>query len=143
MAALFAGDPVQRAGAARLAGRRDTPLSIEERAFLYPVLLQGLADDYPTVRWMCRDSLLALQEEAGNQAVPGLTERLERFDYIVAKEPRDVQLAEMRRVWSELPKEHLPPPPAGVYVGAGYELVMSEVEPLLALKSDKMIHIGE
>ena len=66
-----------------------------------------------------------------------------RFDYIVAKERRDVQLAEMRRVWSELPKEHLPPPPAGVYVDAGYELVMSEVEPLLALKSDKMIHIGE
>lgn len=143
VAALFAGDPVQRAVAARLAGRRDTPLSIEERAFLYPVLLQCLEDGYPTVRWMCRSSLLELQEEAGEKAVPGLTERLERFDYIVPKERRDLQLAEMRRVWAEFSKGHLPAPPAGVYVDASYELVMSEVAPLLALKSNKMIHIGE
>ena len=140
VAALFAGDPVQRAVAARLAGRRDTPLAVEERAFLWPVLLQGLEDNYPTIRWLCRRSLLDLQEE---MEVPGITAGLERYDYIAPAPRRAVVTAELRELWAAYPKDHLPSPPAGALVDERYQVRVAAIAPLLALKSDKMIHIGE
>lgn len=140
VAALFAGDPVQRAVAARLAGRRDTPLEIEKRAFLWPLLLQGLQDRYPTIRWFSRLSLLSLQEE---MRVPGITEALERFDYIAPAPQRDVVVAELLELWRRHSKETLPPPPARTFIAADYRLDRAEAEPLLALQNDKLIHIGE
>src|SRR5690606_30919984 len=51
VAALLGGDPVQRAVAARLAGRSDTPLAPEARALLIPHLLTAMKRDrYPAVR---------------------------------------------------------------------------------------------
>jgi hypothetical protein len=110
------------------------------QAFLWPVLLQGLEDRYPTIRWFSRLSLLSLQEE---MRVPGVTEALERFDYIAPKPQRDVVVAELLELWRRHSKDALPPPPAGNLVTADYRLAEAEAEPLLALQTDKLIQIGE
>lgn len=139
-AALLAGDPVQRAVAARLAGRGDTPLEIEKRAFLWPLLLQGLQDNYPTIRWFSQLSLRALDEE---MPIPGFGEALERFDYIAPAPQREVVVTELLKRWSDFPKDHLPTPPEGSLVGPDYQLLREEAAPLLALQANKLIHVGE
>jgi hypothetical protein len=51
---------VQRAVAARLAGRDDSALTATERAYLTPLLLGALEDAYPAVRTLAWRSLWAL-----------------------------------------------------------------------------------
>ncbi len=139
-AALFAGDPVQRAVAARLAGRDDTPLSPQQRAWLWPVLLQGMKDGYPTIRYFSR---LSLQEIDRAVPVPGAAEILEEYDYIAAGPRRARWTSALDELWAALPKDDLPPPPPGSLVGADYQLEQVRVRPLLALQSTKEISIGE
>jgi hypothetical protein len=139
-AALLAGDPVQRAVAARLAGRGDAPLKAGERAFLVPLLLQGLQDRYPTIRWF---SQLSLRSLLADVAVPGMTAALERFDYLAPPPQRQVVTAELLGLWQEHAKSSLPAPPEGSLVGPDYRLTREAAAPLLALQTDKLIHIGE
>lgn len=139
-AALFAGDPVQRAVAARLAGRDDTPLSPRERAWLWPVLIQGMKDGYPAIRYFSR---LSLQQLDRALPLPGAAEILDEFDYIADAPRRALWIEALDKLWADRPKDDLPPPPRGSLVGADYQLDAARLEPLLALRSTKEIHIGE
>ncbi len=140
VASLLAGDPVQRAVTARLAGRRDTPLTVRERAFLWPLLLTGMANDYPTIRYFSRNSLRALDEE---MPTPGFADALARFDYISTLDERQTVLDELWRRWRARPKHDLPPPPAGTLLDGRYEPLADQVAALVALQARKRINIGE
>jgi len=140
VASLLAGDPVQRVVAARLASRRDTPLRPAERAFLWPVLLTSLENDYPTVRYFARNSLLALDEEL---PTAGLAEALRRFDYLGDVADRRQQVEALRRLWRERPKDDLPTALANALIDSAYEPIRDQVNALTALQAQKRINIGE
>jgi predicted CXXCH cytochrome family protein len=140
-ASLLAGDPVQRVVAARLAGRRDTPIPVAERAFLWPLLLASLEDDYPTVRYFARNSLMALDREL---PTAGFGEALRQFDYLADQPVRRRHVDELWRLWRARAKDGLPAPHAGtLLVDERYELTPDRVNALIALQARKRINIGE
>jgi len=141
VASLLAGDPVQRAVAARLAGRRDTPLSPQERAFLKPLLLYTMENSYPTIRYFAHQSLLALDAE---RPVAGMREWLEGYDYLAPPAVRRQILAALWQAWRESSKDGLPKLAPEVYLlDPSYALLEPEVAKLAALQIAKEIHIGE
>ena len=141
VAALLAGDPVQRVVAARLASRRDTPVALTDRAFLWPLLLTGMGDAYPTVRYFSRNSLLELDEE---MPTPGFREALRRFDYLAAADARVRDVDALWRLWRARPKHDLPRPVASsVLLDERYEPIRDQVDALIALQARKRINIGE
>ena len=140
-ASLLAGDPVQRVVAARLAGRRDTGLPVSERAFLWPLLLATMENDYPTVRYFARESLLALDEE---MPTPDFAEALRRFDYLASAPERQRQLDTLWRHWRARARQDLPRPDAeAMLLDQQYELLRDRVNALVALQARKHINIGE
>lgn len=125
---LHGGDPVQRAVAARLAGRDDTPWDhhaqkrgVLYKAFLVPHLLRAMEDHYPSTRNLARKSLLRLDrqfEDAG--VITGLQPILHQYDFIA---PLPQRQAWMRQLWftwqdhysdSRYPK----PPPGSLSTGS-------------------------
>ncbi len=146
VAELLGGDPVQRAVAARLAGRRDTPLSIDVRnAFVTPLLLQALHDDYPTIRFFARSSLIDLAAESGDAP---LGDAVRAFDYISDAPVRTAAQARIDAAWAGFAAERgrsLPPPPPGTPVAADHRLDADAASPLIALRltAAKSVDIGE
>ena len=141
VAALYAGDPVQRAVAARLAGRKDSPLSIDERAFLWPVLLYSMENNYPTIRYFSRSSLISINAE---KPIPGMDELLESFDYIAALPQRQRWMDQLWTLWREHNKDGLPIPDAATFLlSPDYALLEDQVTKLVELQIAKEIHIGE
>jgi len=139
-AALLAGDVVQRAVAAHLAARSDSPLALEEQAFLVPLLLEGLQDDYPAVRWMSRKSLLSLWEKL---KLPGQVEVLETFDYLAPRQQRDLRVDKLRHIWRDFPKKRFPSVSPGSWLTSSYELPSADAEHFKRLRETKIISIGE
>ncbi len=141
VASLLAGDPVQRVVAARLAARRDTPVAVRDRGFLWPLLLTALDDSYPTVRYFSRNSLLDLDEE---MPTPGFREALRRFDYLAPPPERRREVDGLWRLWRGRPKHDLPRPVASsVLLDERYEPLREQVDALIALQARKRINIGE
>ena len=127
--------------ATRLAARRDTPVAIRDRAFLWPLLLTSLADEYPTVRYFSRTSLLDLDEE---MPTPGFREALRRFDYLAPADARARDVDALWRLWRARPKHDLPRPvTSSVLLDERYEPVRDQVDALVALQARKRINIGE
>lgn len=92
---LLGGDPVQRAVAAKLAGRSDSALSPEQRLRLIPPLLLAMEDAYPAVRRFAWQSLGAIARDAGldwDAAAAG-------FDFTGPAHERAQVIAELRRRW--------------------------------------------
>jgi len=146
VASLLAGDPVQRAVAARLAGRGDSPLSARQRAFLLPHLLAAMDDDYPAVRRFAHRSLTAIAADLAAGGVdPGWGDAVAAFDFMAPREARRRRLADLRRRWSQMPKDALGTPPPGSLLDAAFEPLSAEVERLRALGRARSqdIHIGE
>lgn len=146
LAALHAGDPVQRAVAGELAGRDDTPLAPRERAFLVPHLILTLFDGYPTVRWFARRSLRRLEGELARDGLElGLADDLEAFDYLAPREEREALAKRILATWNERGpgSTRLPAPPAGSLLDARYDLDMPAILRLLEQQSTKVIEIGE
>jgi predicted CXXCH cytochrome family protein len=139
-AALLGGDVVQRVVAASLAARSDSSLTLEEQAFLVPLLLEGLGDDYPAVRWMSRKSLLSLWEKL---ELPGGLEVTETFDYLAPRPQRDLRVDEIRHIWRNIPKERFPSVPPDSRLTSDYELPPADTERLRGLRETKIISIGE
>ena len=139
-AALLGGDVVQRVVAAGLAARSDSPLALEEQAFLVPLLLESLEDDYPAVRWMSRKSLLGLWEKL---ELPGRLEVLETFDYLGPRLHRDLKVDKLRHIWRDTPKKRFPSVPPGSLLTSGYELPSTDAERFKRLRETKIISIGE
>ncbi|MBK7974670.1 MAG: hypothetical protein IPK07_15800 [Deltaproteobacteria bacterium] len=143
---LLGRDPVPRAVAARMAGRRDSPLNVEARAaFVVPLLLEALRDDYPTIRFLARQSLIDVATEAG--AAP-LVESARAFDYIADPPARTAALATIESRWTDFTREGgraLPPPPAGTFVGPDHQLDRDAAASVVALRltASKEIDVGE
>jgi len=76
---LFAGDPVQRAVAARLAGAANSALTKAERAAQLPLLFAAMEDGYPAVRRFAQQSA---RISADKLALPQLAAALQGFDFI-------------------------------------------------------------
>ena len=141
VAALFAGDPVQRAVAARLAGRQDAPLTPEQKLFLWPVLLGTLDNNYPTVRYFARQSLIALDED---KKIAGMAEVLREYDYLAGPVERGLFTQKMWQLWRRQAASE-PRLLAGetYLLSPDYELIENRVAELVALQISKEIHIGE
>ena len=140
-AAVLAGDPVQRAVAARLAGRSDSPLSSDERTALWPLLIQVMQDDYATVRYLARKSLMALDRE---RPIPGMAQLLDAFDYIAPAPERAEVVDQMLRRWGS----HVKPAVSAeireaLLLDENLRLIRARVDALLRLQANKDIDVGE
>ena len=99
---LFAGDPVQRAVAARLAGAANSALTKPERAAQLPLLFAAMEDGYPAVRRFARQSAETSAQLLGLTA---LSVALEGFDFIG---PAPARAAAMAAIRAAAPRPVLP-----------------------------------
>lgn len=136
LASLLAGDAVQRTVYAWAAGRSDTDIEPRDKALLRAALIVSLADGYPSVRWLARQSLLALEAE-----LPlGLSESLASWDHSDAAGRE----AFAYRVFAEM-AERAPGRlrPAATLLDADFKPQLAAILPLLDLQEDQVIEIGE
>jgi hypothetical protein len=146
VASLLAGDPVQRAVAARMPELGNDPLEPLQRAFLIPHLLLAMEDDYPAVRRFASQTLATLSEELAQTGFdPGLIVPLAAFDFLAPGDHRNALLVELWRLWRSADRQLLPPPPPGALLDARLEPLPEEIQELrrLAREGSKQIHIGE
>jgi predicted CXXCH cytochrome family protein len=111
---LLGGDPVQRAVAAKLAGRPDSALTPAQRLALVPTLLLAMEDDYPAVRRFAQHSARSIAAAAGAGA---LAQALEPFDFIAPAPQRAAALATIRAAWRQHVERHalaIPEPDAAL-----------------------------
>ncbi len=144
VASLLAGDPAQRAIAAQLASRDDTPLTIEERAFLVPHLLIAMADHYPAVRRFAVQSAERL--ESGlmvNEQGIGIMEQLGVYDFLKSSQQQQSELVNLLRSWDQSGTTF--PVPEGTVLNPDSSINLARAEALsrLALARSKAINIGE
>lgn len=99
---LLGGDPVQRAVAAKLAGRPDSALSPRARAALIPVLLLAMEDGYPAVRRFAWKSLLAIAGDVGID----FGDAVQRFDFTGPAAQRAQIIATLRQRWRQYAERH-------------------------------------
>jgi predicted CXXCH cytochrome family protein len=146
VASLLAGDPVQRAVAARLAGRPEPPLEPAQKIFLVPSLILALGDDYPAVRRFAHNTLRTLHGELAAEGIDlGLGPGLDAFDFIDPPEQRNRVIGVLLERWDALPKDGFPPPPEHALLDGEYRSdrpMIAELRRLAALRS-KAISIGE
>jgi hypothetical protein len=130
VASLHAGDPVQRAVAARLAGAAGAVP--EDRAFLVPHLLIALTDEIPGVRRFAYQSLLAIAPQAV----------AEPYDFLAPARERERQV---RRLVAELRAERLIHAPPGSLADARGSLDLESVARLRRVGAARSvdIEIGE
>ncbi len=143
---LLAGDPVQRAVAAKHAGRSDAPLAARQKAFMVPHLLQAILNSYPSTRRFAQKSLLAVEKELREDGINlKFSPDLERFDFIGPEDDRRQLIATLRERWAGLDKSALPTPPPGSLLDNDYNLQPGPTTRLLALgaRQSNQINIGE
>jgi hypothetical protein len=147
VASLLGGDPVQRAVAARLAGRDDTQLTPRARALLIPHLLTAMKRDrYPAVRRFAAKSVAAISASLAAAGLDlGMAGGLAAFDFIGPVEARDRALAELEARWAAAPKDTLPAPDPGLLLDSAYQPRSADVERLIeqAAARSKEVNIGE
>ncbi len=90
---LFAGDPVQRAVAAKLAGSEKSALNNAERAAQLPLLFAAMEDGYPAVRRFAQQSA---NQSTKQLALPALAAQLKSFDFIGPASERASALVAIR-----------------------------------------------
>lgn len=96
---LLGGDPVERAIAAKMAGRADAaPMPAADRV---PGLLAALDDDYPAVRRFAAHSLRDLARRTPELAP--LAEPLEDYDFIAEPAAREAIEQALQQRWQSLP----------------------------------------
>lgn len=145
VASLHAGDPVQRAVAARLAGREGTPLAARERAFLIPHLLLAMEDNYPSTRNLARKSLLRLDEALRGEGVEtGLAQELRHYDFIGDALHRRQKLDAALALWARQPKDGLglAPPPRGTLLDEDWQPQNPATRELVEIGRARSQHIA-
>ncbi|WP_428266184.1 cytochrome c3 family protein [Haliangium sp.] len=147
VASLLGGDPVQRAVAARLAGRADAAPPIEVRALLIPHLLTAMKrDSYPAVRRFAQKSLAQIATELAAAGTDlGMAELVDEFDFIAAPAERLRVIEALEERWAKAPKDALPEPAPALLLDAGLTPRWSEVERLIeqAAARSQEVNIGE
>lgn len=143
---LHAGDPVQRAVAARLAGRADAVGDARARAWLIPHLLRALDDNYPSTRNLARKSLLALDRQLRAAGmISGIGPVLAGYDFIGSADERAAHVEQAWRRWQALDKTAFGPPPPGALLDPDW-LPLEPATSLLVARGHshtKQIAIGE
>lgn len=144
---LLSGDVVQRAVAATALGEtRSATVQPLARLWAVPFLLQGLEDDYATIRRMSWLSLQALVGRAGEvkPAVSASAGALPRFEPQATPEERARVVRSWREWWAGLDKGDIPRPDGAVPLDAALEPLPATVEQLLRKRAAQPpIQIGE
>ncbi len=148
VAAILAGDPVQKAVLAFQAGQLRDGASGRDRAFLVPFLLEAMADIYPSSRrfaWHSLRSLLDAWPAPVPEAVTALRARSDGFDYIGPADQREAVRGDLLRLWQALDRSGWPPAPPATGLAADWLLDPATSARLVELgrRQDKMINIGE
>lgn len=133
---LFAGDPVQRAVAARLADGEQSALDPPARRAQLPLLLAAMEDGYPAVRRFAQQSA---QRSASRLGLPALGEALASFDFIAAPALRTAALERIRA----LSPPPMPGPQLGGLLAADGQPDAERLELLRSQADRRAINIGE
>ncbi|KFE72159.1 cytochrome c3 family protein [Hyalangium minutum] len=144
---LLSGDVVQRAVAATALGeKRSATGSPLARLWAVPFLLQGMEDDYASIRRMSWLSLETLVGRAGEvkPAVATSAAQLPRFAPQATPEERQQVVRSWRQWWAALDKGDIPRPDPAVPLDAALEPLPATVEQLLRKRAAQPpIQIGE
>ena len=146
VAAMLAGDPVQKAIIAYRAGQDDHAGDGLERAWAVPYLLEAMRDHYPSSRRFARSSLISILEQwPKHGAAPALLETITAFDFTAPPGQRSALLDRAEAIWREFDRSNWPPVPAASGLQADYELPTALLDKLrrIGLRQDKQIDIGE
>jgi hypothetical protein len=139
LASLHAGDAVQRAVYAANLGRIDAAASDDERVVAFANLIIALGDGYPSIRYLARRSLLALDD--GLQL--GMKAELAQFDHLAPVSKRTAALRDLLAHFAEHARGKLRPPRDGSLVSKDFQAELDRVRALLDRQSDRLISIGE
>ena len=138
VASILGGDAVQRAVYAWAAGRADSALEAQDKALVRAALIATLADAYPAVRWLARNSLLELERE-----LPlGLEERLLAWDHTDGASRTETAWEMFDLLRSEAPGR-LRPVADGGLLDPDFSPRMEAITLLLNLQDESVISIGE
>lgn len=147
MAAVLAGDPVQKVIAAWHAGQPQIAAEGFERAWMLPWLIAAMDDRYPAVRRFARQSALAIVRDWPRRPDGGdaLESALEAFDFMVDADGRNAPMARIRQSWGELDKRAFPAPPETARLDSDWLIPAGLQDELTRLgdRRDKQIAIGE
>jgi predicted CXXCH cytochrome family protein len=138
LASLHAGDPVQRAVAVAALGRAAGTADGARGAMLVNTLV-GLGDPYPAIRYLARQSALALDHTLGL----GLGDGLGAYDTLAPLETRGPALEALLKQLEAAATGRLAPAPPGLLVGDRYQLDRDQLRALLARQQQSAISIGE
>ncbi|MFC3194014.1 ammonia-forming cytochrome c nitrite reductase subunit c552 [Marinicella sediminis] len=144
---LHSGDPVQRALAAYQMAHQMNALPAQQRLFLIPHLLLALEDSYPAIRRFAHKALMVILQ-ANEDRYPELIQLktiAEKFDFIADQNQRAQLLGQMKQWQALTDLRHWPTAPEGSMLLVGHRIDFAQVDALRAeaLRSDKVIHIGE
>jgi predicted CXXCH cytochrome family protein len=139
IASLLAGDAVQRAVYAHALGAPGLAVEPRAGAFLRVNLLATLFDAYPSVRWLARQSLLALEREAPAEVRSGLV----GFDHVAPRKPREAQGHALFAAFARTAPARFAKERAGPFVQPDFTAAMDALVALLNLQSKRPISIGE
>jgi predicted CXXCH cytochrome family protein len=139
LASLYSGDAVQRAVFARAMGRPEAALAPRDKIALRTALTTTLGDAYPSIRWLARKSLIALEEE-----LPlGLGAELAAFDPASDEPTRRAAAIAIFERTAALAPARLAPPAAGSLVRADFRPDLPAIVEALNRQARRVISIGE
>ncbi len=136
---LFAGDAAARAVAAKAFGEPGITFGQDHAAAVRSWLAVTMGDGYPSVRYMARRSLLALEA----RAVWGLAQRVQRVDHLAPTAARRDDVFALLEAIASTAKGKAPPPPSTALLGVDFRLDVPAVVRLTDLQGRNLIAIGE
>ena len=139
IAALLAGDAVQRAVYAKAMGRTDAAVAPKDKAFLRQHLALTMGDGYPSIRWIAQRSLAELEREDPI----GLSVALEKIDPMEGPDARRTAVLGMLKLVAERSRAKLRPAFAGSLLRADFTLDLEAAIRLTNLQGERVISIGE
>ena len=96
-----------------------------------------MEDNYPAIRYMAWRGLNANLKDA-NLSLDQIS-----FDYLADEADRQLVMNQLWHWWADLDKQMIPHPGTAVPLNPDLSLNMEIIEPLLAQRSNELIHIGE
>jgi predicted CXXCH cytochrome family protein len=139
MATLFAGDAAARAVAAKALGEPGIVFGADHAATVRAWLAVTMGDGYPSVRFLARRSLLALEE----RSPWGLAERVARVDHLAPGAQRGKDVFGLLDAVAAAARGRAAPPPSTALLGVDFRIDLPGVVKLTDLQGRNLIAIGE
>jgi predicted CXXCH cytochrome family protein len=139
LAALHAGDPLQRVVYAWHFGRADASLAVETRASLLGNLFVGMVDSYGAIRFTARRAALRL--DSGLSL--GLQDALAQFDVQADPMRRSADLQRILERFAANAQSRWGPPPSTLLLTSSYRLEAEHIRSLLGRQASRQIETGE